>query len=306
MPGDRPDDRRRARRERDRPSAFEDARPQIEPTRRLLAERRAQARRDEAGGSGRGGDRGGGGGRRPRAPRRGRGPDDPGRKDVFRRRRIAAVAAAGVVLVGLWLLVSLFQPFKGEGQGEVGVTVPSGSGIGEIGDLLEREGVISSSLFFELRARLAGSGEELKSGTFTLAEDMSYVAALEALAAAPAPTDVLSVTVPEGRARSEIAPIVDDAGLEGDYQKATKSSNELDVADYGAEDAETLEGFLFPSTYELKRNASAEDLVEKQLETFQQEFEKVDLSAAEEANLTAYDVLIIASMVEREAMISTS
>jgi len=303
MPGDRPDDRRRARRERDRPSAFEDARPQIETTRRLLAERRAQARRDEAGRSGRVGDRGGGGGRRPRAPRRGRGPDDPGRKEVFRRRRIAAAVAAGVVLVGLWLLVSLFQPFKGEGQGEVGVTVPSGSGIGEIGDLLEREGVVSSSLFFELRARLAGSGEELKSGTFTLAEDMSYVAALEALAAAPAPTDVLSVTVPEGRARSEVAPIVDDAGLEGDYQKATKSSNELDVADYGAEDAETLEGFLFPSTYELKRNASAEDLVEKQLETFQQEFEKVDLSAAEEANLTPYDVLIVASMVEREAMI---
>jgi uncharacterized YceG family protein len=146
-------------------------------------------------------------------------------------------------------------------------------------------------------------GEELKSGTFTLAEDMSYASALNALGNAPAPTDVTNITIPEGRARSEVAPIVEDAGLEGDYEQASKSSPTLDPADYGAEGAESLEGFLFPSTYELKRSDTAEDLVETQLETFQEEFEKVDMSEAEKANLTPYDVLIIASMVEREAMI---
>ena len=211
--------------------------------------------------------------------------------------------AGGVLLVGLWLLVSIFQPFKGEGEGQVQVTIPNGSGIAEIGDLLEEEGVVSSGFFFELRARLAGAGEDLKAGNYDLREGMSYSAALDALAAGTGPARVVNVTVPEGRARSEVAPIVEDAGLEGDYEQATESSRQLDPADYGAEGAESLEGFLFPATYELKPNDGVDDLVDKQLQTFEKAFRKVDMREAESANLTEYDVLTIASMVERETLV---
>jgi UPF0755 protein len=75
----------------------------------------------------------------------------------------------------------------------------------------------------------------------------------------------------------------------------------LNPAAYGAERPESLEGFLFPATYELRRGASVRTLVAKQLEAFKREFAKVDLAFARRRNLTAYDVLTIASMVEREA-----
>jgi UPF0755 protein len=294
MPGGRPEERRRARRSTARPYALDGEQPSVEATRRLLAERRAQIARDGR----RAGGRGGG-----RRTRRGRGPDDPDRQRTFRRRRVAAVAAVVLLAIGAWFLVSLFQPFKGQGHGEVAVTIPDGAGVAEIGDLLEDEGVISSSFFFQLRARLGDAADDLKSGSFSLSEDMSYSAALDALSVGPAPANVVEVTIPEGGARSEVAPVVEDAGIEGDYEEASIESNELDPADYGAERAESLEGFLFPSTYELKRNATAEDLVEDQLAAFEEEFEKVDLTQAERANLTPYDVLTIASMVEREAQI---
>lgn len=293
MPGGRPGGRR-AVTGGARPSALEGTRPSIERTRRTLAERRAQNGRD--------GSRGNAGG--PRRP--GRGPGGSGglgSGETFQRRRIAALAVAAALLVGLWLLASIFQPFKGEGEGSVEVTIPSGAGIGEIGDVLEGEGVISSGFFFELRARFAGAGEDLKAGTYELREDMSYSAALDALAEGTGPARVLNVTVPEGRARSEVAPIVEDAGLEGDYERATSQSRALDPEEYGAEDAESLEGFLFPATYELRPNDDADDLVQKQLETFQEEFDRVNLREAEQANLTPYDVLIIASMVERETLV---
>lgn len=284
------------RRSPGRPYALDGEQPSVEATRRLLAERRAQ----QALGDGRRAGGRDGGGRRTRG---GRGPDGPDRQHSFRRRRVAAVVALALVVVGAWFVVSLFQPFKGAGEGEVQVTIPGGAGVAEIGDLLEGEGVISSSFFFQLRARLAGSAGDLKSGRFTLSEDMSYSAALDALSVGPAPTNVVEVTIPEGGARSEVAPIVDDTGLEGDYEKASLASKQLDPADYGAEGAESLEGFLFPSTYELRKNATVKDLIDDQLATFEDVFEEVDLAEAEAARLTPYDVLTIASMVEREAQV---
>jgi UPF0755 protein len=67
---------------------------------------------------------------------------------------------------------------------------------------------------------------------------------------------------------------------------------------------QNLEGFLFPASYELKKGATARTFVNKQLETFRQSFSRVNLSYARRKNLTPYDVLTIASMVEREAQVA--
>jgi uncharacterized YceG family protein len=114
---------------------------------------------------------------------------------------------------------------------------------------------------------------------------------------------VINVTIPEGRARSEIAPFVKQAGVKGNYIRATVRSPHLDPRRYGGPRGATLEGFLFPSTYELKRGATARALVARQLDAFKQNFAKVGMSYARKKNLTAYDVVTIASMVEREASV---
>jgi uncharacterized YceG family protein len=64
-----------------------------------------------------------------------------------------------------------------------------------------------------------------------------------------------------------------------------------------------LEGFLFPSTYFFDRKTTSAALVHTQLQAFQSEWKNVDLSYARSKNLTPYDVLKIASMVEREAVV---
>jgi UPF0755 protein len=215
------------------------------------------------------------------------------------RGRIVLAILALFLIAGLWFLNALFQPFHGDGGEQVNVTVPRNSNVGQIGDLLEQQGVVSSSFFFQARATLSGHRSDLKAGTYELKRDMSYAATLDELVDGPVPADVVQIIVPEGQSRREVARSIES--LEGDYLEATKRSRLLDPADYGAEDATDLEGFLFPATYELKKGSTVEDLVEKQLQAFKTNFEKVDLRAAEKVNLTAYDVLIIASMVEREA-----
>ena len=240
-----------------------------------------------------------GGGGRGGAPGR---PDAVGRRGPRWGRIVAAVVAAGLLGVASWFLLSLFQPFHGDGEGqEVGVRIPRGATLGDIASLLERDGVISSAGFFELRARIDGRTGDLKPGQYSLRENMSYDAVLDRLEKG-VPPNVVIVTVPEGRSRREIAPLV--RRLDGNYMRATRRSRALDPRDYRAPRGRTLEGFLFPATYELKKGQPVSRLVERQLEAFKQNFRKVDLSYARRKNLTPYDVLIIASMVEREAQVA--
>jgi uncharacterized YceG family protein len=66
---------------------------------------------------------------------------------------------------------------------------------------------------------------------------------------------------------------------------------------------DSLEGFLFPALYEFTQATTARELVADQLRAFRQRFRGVDLSYARSKNLTPYDVLIIASMIEKETAV---
>jgi UPF0755 protein len=64
----------------------------------------------------------------------------------------------------------------------------------------------------------------------------------------------------------------------------------------------SLEGFLFPSTYEFEPQTRSRQLVKQQLQAFQENWNQVDLTYAKSKNLTPYDVLIIASLIEKEVI----
>jgi UPF0755 protein len=237
----------------------------------------------------------GGGGRGPRHGRTTHGRRGPG--------RLIALGVLVLILLGIgWFLVSLFQPFKGDDDGApVRVTIPQGSSLSQIADRLEQSGVIDDAGFFQLRARLTGHSGDLRPGSYELRKDMTFAAALDALQEG-VPPNVVQVGIPEGLSRKEIAPLT--GGLRGSYVRATRRAPSLNPRDYGAKGATSLEGFLFPATYELKKGQTVARLRDQQLAQFKSNFDKVDLSYAKRKNLTPYDVLIIASLVEREAMLA--
>ncbi len=230
-------------------------------------------------------------GRPPRAARRG----------SWRRRigsLLALVLAAGLI----WFLVQLFQPFPGSPHGRLQVTIPAHAGASKIGDLLARDGVISSSFFFKLRATLAGDRGDLRSGTYALALGMSYSRVLEVLTTPPKQAPVSALTLTPGRTRAQIDKLLRAQGIHGSYRAATRHSRLLDPRSYGApRSTPDLEGFLFPDTYQLRDPISVSALVADQLKNFRRQFATVPLAYARRRHLSAYDVLIIASMVEAES-----
>jgi uncharacterized YceG family protein len=119
----------------------------------------------------------------------------------------------------------------------------------------------------------------------------------------PAPR-VVKVLIPEGKTRAQIAQIAVADGLKGSYRVASRHSSMLNPASYGAPSGTPdLEGFLFPATYDMDPGAPASRLVEEQLAAFHENFGASAIARAHALHVTPYQLLIVASMVEREAVI---
>ena len=239
------------------------------------------------------------------------------------RRRWPLIAVVVVGILVIWFLIALFQPFHGSGGSPVTVTIPKGATAGDAGDLLDKAGVVSSdapfvsgSTLFQIRIKLDGKAGQIKPGTYTMRRGESFGDAIAQLtgaahvSTASAPTSLVkcaatcSATIPEGLSRAQIAPYTRKGGLRGSYIAESVHSKYLNPNKYGAQGrARNLEGFLFPDTFELSARAPVADLVQLQLEDFKKRIKGVNMKYARSKNLTTYDVLIIASMIEREVQV---
>jgi UPF0755 protein len=148
-------------------------------------------------------------------------------------------------------------------------------------------------------------------GTSALGSDSEEAAPPPTTAAVKPPT-ILRIVFPEGFTRKEMVKRVAEVRqiaktkrnvtpkLSGDaYAAASKAAV---VPRAFRKDARGTEGFLFPATYEFLPTTTAKQLVGDQVEHFETNWKKVDTAYARSRNLTPYDVLIIASMVEKETI----
>jgi uncharacterized YceG family protein len=128
------------------------------------------------------------------------------------------------------------------------------------------------------------------------------------------PARPLRIVFPEGFTRAQMAARI--AAVNEIARRKRKIRPRLSPRQYLVETARrrpprgfpearrrTLEGFLFPATYEFDRKTTSKLLVDRQLEAFRRNWAKLDLDFARSKNLTPYDILIIASMVEREVKV---
>jgi UPF0755 protein len=117
-----------------------------------------------------------------------------------------------------------------------------------------------------------------------------------------APRRIVKIVIPEGETRAQIAEIATAKGMTGSYVASSARSTVLDPGRYGAPaNTPSLEGFLFPATYEVYVGSPAAELVGRQLEAFEERFGPRLRAAARTLGETPYQLLIVASMVEREA-----
>jgi UPF0755 protein len=183
---------------------------------------------------------------------------------------------------------------------EVTITVASGQSSVEIGRALRDAGVVDSVNRFRDVAEERGLDGLLKPGTYKLVTGMSIDAVLDILAKGP--STGVSFTIPEGYT---VAQIVDKIAATKQFTKAelTKALKSKDlIIPYRPKGVTSLEGLLFPDTYGIEDDDTAESVLQDMLSQLEIVLSRHELSTAPRG-LNPYELLIVASMIEREAKV---
>lgn len=232
----------------------------------------------------------------------------PGR---VRRKPRAGARRAGPLL--LFLLAALLLAggfaahrvlFSGDAAsgGPVTVTIEEGDTLSAAAGKLAAAGVIGSARVFEWRARLRGLGAEIKPGEYRIGPGEPEGEVLDRITSAGGAL-AAGVTVPEGLTLGQTAErVAAQSGVsEAEFRREARR------VDYGYDflegsAARSTEGFLFPKRYEFAEDAGARRMVERMLEQYRLETRSLDFGRARrELGLTEYQVVTVASLIEREA-----
>lgn len=182
------------------------------------------------------------------------------------------------------------------------IEVVKGDTLSSVAEKLEKAGVIDSVLMFKMEARMEGYGTEIKTGEYTFVPGEDSERILKKLSAGEA-APILAITIPEGLTLEQTAQkVAEQSGVSA--AKFEKAARRTDYG-YGFLEnpaVETTEGFLFPKRYEFEEGTTAPQMVTRMLEQYLLETQTMDISGAKERlNLTEYELVIVASLVEKEA-----
>jgi len=210
------------------------------------------------------------------------------------------VAVLVVLAVFITLFLHYFYPSRGSEM--VHVTIEEGESTSSIGTKLQEKGVVTSAFLFRFLAWIQGKQGDFKAGQYVFNPGMHYGEVFSILEEGP--NYVVRLTIPEGLTVSQTAEQVAEAtNITREEFEAAATISDYQVPMIPPENQGNLEGFLFPKTYELEADVSAREVVERLLSQFETEVAGLDWSRAESLGVTPYEVVIIASLIEREALL---
>lgn len=229
-----------------------------------------------------------------------------------RRRGAVAVVVALVTLAlvggGVWFavgnlgdkvrsaLASAPEDFPGPGTGSVRVQVQPGESASDVGQALEKAGVVKSADAFYQAAASNPGWTKVQPGFYQLKKQMK---ASDAVAALLDPANRLTkkVTVPEGlRLDETVAVLVDKAGFaKADVEKALANAKALGLPAYAKG---RPEGFLYPATYDVQPDDTPLSVLQTMVDSFTNVADELSIS---DASVGPHDLVTVASLVEAEA-----
>lgn len=215
-----------------------------------------------------------------------------------------------VVLIsfsGFYFVYSKLQP---TGYKEiVEVEIPYGSSVGEIADILEDENLIKNSFVFEMFARYRGFAGSFQAGTYELDGEMTPEKIASKLKDGDVVDSSIRFTIPEGLRADQTAKLLEMNGLgeEEEFLELFDSPEKFDywfLKELDLPDAAkfSLEGFLYPETYDINEDSTEREIVKRLLDQFDKVFTSELKERKDELGMDIVEIITIASIVEREAV----
>jgi len=210
---------------------------------------------------------------------------------------VSSVRVGLLLFVG-WYLACTFIP-PGKGSIVRDVSFPPGSGIKALATELKQDGVIRSAWQFILLTRLRGQAHRLKAGDYRFTDAMTPGDILRKLATGD--VDYRRFTLPEGYSIYQAAEMLEQKGYfkRDAFLAACRDAALLERAGIRAT---SVEGYLFPATYNLARNGTEEQLIAQMVGRFRKVYSDVTAEGREQGRLSSAEIVTLASIIEKEAV----
>lgn len=225
------------------------------------------------------------------------------RRAAARRRKVLVVTlCVCLAMVALTAALIAHYFFPSRGDQPVKVTIEEGDSAAAIAEKLQRERIITSATIFRALAWLQGKQGKFKPGRYTFYTGMRFGEVFDMLEAGP--QHQVRLTIPEGLTVSQTAERVASAmEVSADDFLRAAAEGGYDLPLSPPENAGNLEGFLFPKTYDFPAEAGAREVIETLLAQFKIETSGLDWDRAGKLGLNPYQVLVVASLIEREVVL---
>lgn len=204
-----------------------------------------------------------------------------------------------VIILFVYSVLYLRTPCDGKGLKKT-VAVRRGMAFREVAYLLEDQGIIKGVTRFILLGRLSGASPRVKAGEYELSSDMTPLQVLDALTKGR--VIQYKVSIPEGYAVRQIAEFLETEGITNGEPFLEKCFSRQYISSLGIE-ADSLEGYLFPDSYLFSKGLSGEEVIETMVRRFRQIYVPEYSKKAGELGFSDYEILILASIIEKEAAI---
>jgi UPF0755 protein len=209
-------------------------------------------------------------------------------KTLFKILLLLAILA----MAGYLYLAMQWGPY---GRGGT-VYIPRGSSLSQVATLLEQNQLVRSAWSFKLLARWKGQASQLKPGEYVFAEGPSAAQVLDKIVRGD--RLIRKITVPEGYNFAQIAALIEQAGIAPRTEVMKSFRDPTLLAELGFA-ATSLEGYLFPATYEYDRQTKAPELLKGMVDNFKRS--TANLAArATAAGWTLPQLVTLASLIEKE------
>jgi UPF0755 protein len=231
-----------------------------------------------------------------------------GRRDRPRRTSLLILFIAFLLVVGAAVAAaSYYQGCQRVPDGpakDVAFTVPSGATADQVVGALNEAGLIKCGGFVgNLMVRGTGKASQIRAGTYALTTGMTLDEIIHVLTTAPKVVPTANVLIPPGYRLTQIAERMHETlGISRKAFMDAAESGTYSLPPYLPQGSSTVEGFLWPETYRFaKRGTTPDDVITRLLQQFQTDTADLPWSNAETLGVTPYQIVVIASMIEKEA-----
>lgn len=220
----------------------------------------------------------------------------------FKTNKWLLIATIIIIFLG-GFVYGLAQPVSSAAGEPVSIIVRPGMAADEIGNLLYKQGIIKSVLLFQMAVRLQGAGNLLQAGEYGFTKDMSIQQIVGMLARGE--TAYRLLTIPEGYTINQIANLLAEKklGSATKFKAVAQNFTPFDYMNAKPGVAYMAEGYAFPDTYRITKGMTEEYILGLMVHQFDERFTPPMRKKAEEMGLSIRDVVILASLVEKEAQL---